>query len=226
MKNNSTDSFAKIIWDYHHLHHQLEKADCIFILGSHDTRVAEYGAKLFNDGWAPFVIFAGTGIVHRQNGDLLQTAWKKSEAEIFADIAISRGVPQEKILIENQSTNTGENIMFTRKLIAEKHLNLNSFLLVQKPYMERRASATFKKIWPEKQLIVTSPPISFENYPNKDISKEDVINIMVGDLQRIKLYPALGFQIEQSIPPKVWDAYKKLIALGYTKHLMSDTLSP
>ena len=61
--------------------------------------------------------------------------------------------------------------------------------------MERRTYATIKVHWPNKKVIVTSPQINFEDYPTKDISKDDVINIMVGDLQRIKIYPDKGFQI-------------------------------
>jgi len=53
------DKLAKIIWDYHHIGHKLEKADCILVLGSSDIRIAEYGAKLFFDGWAPLIIFSG-----------------------------------------------------------------------------------------------------------------------------------------------------------------------
>ncbi|RPH35134.1 MAG: YdcF family protein, partial [Planctomycetota bacterium] len=46
-----------------------------------------------------------------------------------------------------------------------------------------------------------------------------VISIMVGDLQRIRLYPGKGFQVPQEIPPEVWDAYRELVALGYDRHL-------
>lgn len=52
------------------------------------------------------------------------------------------------------------------------------------------------------------------------ISPEEFISIMVGDLQRIKLYSDLGFQIEQTIPEDVYFAYKKLIKLGFDKHLL------
>lgn len=213
---NEVDQLAKIIWDYHHLNHKLEKADCIFVLGSHDTRVAEYAADLFLKGYAPYIIFSG-GL-----GNLTNDIFQKPEADIFADIAIKRGVPPEKILIENRSSNTGENVEFTKKLLDEKGLRFNTFILVQKPYMERRTFATFKKVWPEKNFIVTSPPIPFENYPNEEISKDKVINIMVGDLQRIKIYPERGFQIFQDIPPNVWSAYEKLVELGYTKHLVKE----
>ena len=47
-----------------------------------------------------------------------------------------------------------------------------------------------------------------------------VINIMIGDLQRIRIYPERGFQIPQEIPDDVWRAFEKLVELGYDKHLI------
>lgn len=216
MTQEEIDQRAKVIWDYHHMNQQLQKADCIFVLGSHDTRVAEYAADLFLQGYAPWIIFSG-GF-----GRLTEVNFKKSEAEIFADIAMAKGVPQGKIIIENKSTNTGENISFTRDLLKERNLDFNSFILVQKPYMERRTYATFKKVWPEKEFIVTSPDISYDDYPNDGISKKEVINIMVGDLQRIKVYAEKGFQITQEIPSEVWEAYEKLVESGYDSHLIKE----
>lgn len=209
-------SLSKLIWDYHHMQHQVEKADCILVLGSHDLRVAERGAELYLLGWAPLLVFSG-GL-----GNFTQGMWKEPEADQFAKIAMKMGVPGEAILIENKSTNTGENILLTQNILREMNLNPQSFLLVQKPYMERRSYATFKKHWPDKKLIVTSPQISFEEYPTNDIPLERVINIMIGDLQRIRMYPAKGFQIHQEIPDQVWQAYERLVQLGYDQHLMMD----
>lgn len=214
MDQKEIDRLAKIIWDYHRVNHPLAKADCIFVLGSHDMRVATYAADLFLKGYAPFIIFAGG------YGNWTKGVFPKPEAEVFVDIAAERGVPRDKMLIENRSANTGENIVFTKALLAECGLDFHSFLLVQKPYMERRAYATFKKVWPKKKCIVTSPPIPFEKYPTAEISKDQMINIMVGDLQRIAVYPAQEFQIRQDIPQDVWEAYEKLAAAGYTKHLI------
>jgi uncharacterized SAM-binding protein YcdF (DUF218 family) len=211
---NEVLTLAKKIWDYHHVNHTLAKADAILTLGSHDTRVAERAAELYHQGWAPFLIFAG-GL-----GRLTEGLWTETEADLFARIAAEKGVPAENILIENRSTNTGENIQFVRQLLHEKGLHLQTFIVVQKPYMERRALATFEKAWPGKQFVVTSPQISFEEYPNADITPEQVINIMVGDLQRIKIYPEKGFQSYQEIPPDVWQAYEKLVAQGFNKQLI------
>jgi len=214
---DEADKLAKIIWDYHHVNHQLKKADCILVLGSHDKRVAERGADLFLEGYAPFIVFSG-GL-----GSLTRHLFSKPEADLFAAIAMQRGVPKEKIIVENKSTNTGENFKFTENLLKTSGLDFNSFIVVQKPYMERRTYATAEKLWPGKEIIVTSPQIAYKNYPDAEISKEKVINIMVGDLQRIKIYPDKGFQIYQEIPASVWGAFQRLVALGYTKHLVKDT---
>lgn len=205
---------ARILWDYHHVNHKLEKADCILVLGSHDLRVADRGAELYLQGFAPVLIFSG-GL-----GNFTQGLWDEPEADKFAKIALSHGVPEEAILIENKSTNTGENIRFTQKLLKEKGLVPENFIVVQKPYMERRSFATFQKNWPEKNLMVTSPQISFEDYPTEEIPLEKVIHILVGDLQRIKDYPEMGFQTFQEIPAEVWEAYEKLVERGYKEHMM------
>jgi uncharacterized SAM-binding protein YcdF (DUF218 family) len=153
-------------------------------------------------------------------GKITASIWTESEAERFAAIAIAKGVPAEVILTENKSTNTGENILFTQQLLQEKQIDVNSFIVVQKPYMERRSFATFKKHWPEKKLFVTSPDISFDNYITAELSMELLINSMVGDLQRIKLYPGKGFQIHQDIPEDVWESFETLVAMGFDRFII------
>lgn len=207
------------IWWYHQMNHQLANADAILVLCSHDTVVAERGAQLWLEGWAPLLIFSG-GL-----GSITRRLWREPEADQFAKIAVAMGVPKEKILTENRSTNTGENIVFTKQLLAERRIDPAKFILVQKPYMERRSYATFRKLWPDKDLLVTSPRVSLDHYLSKylheALSADDVISIMAGDLQRIRIYPSKGFQIHQDIPDDVWEAYEELVKAGYDKHLLS-----
>lgn len=214
MVTPETLELALKLWNYHHMNHQLEKSDCILVLGSHDTRVAQRGAELFLEGFAPLLVLSG-GL-----GRLTQGMWVETEAEKFAEIAIKMGVPEEAILIESKSTNTGENILFTQQLLQQKNLDPQTFIVVQKPYMERRSYATFKKHWPGKKLLVTSPQISFHEYATNEIPLEKVISIMVGDLQRIKIYPTKGFQVYQDIPKDVWRAFEQLVELGYDEHVI------
>jgi uncharacterized SAM-binding protein YcdF (DUF218 family) len=216
--NDQVRALALKLWDYHQLHHTLAKADAIMVLCSYDLSVAERGAQLFLEGWAPLLIFSG-GL-----GAITKHLWSVPEADQFAAIAMQKGVPAEKIVIENRSTNTGENVRFTRELLAEKGLDPRKFILVQKPYMERRAFATFMKVWPDQEVVVTSPRVPFDEYlarySNDALTPDEVIAIMVGDLQRIRLYPAMGFQIEQEIPGDVWSAFEELVQAGYDKHLV------
>jgi len=213
-------ALALRLWHYHRLNHPLTKADAILVFCSHDTTVAERGAQVLLEGWAPLLVFSGG------SGSITKHLWSEPEADLFAAVARRIGVPAEKILIENQSTNTGENVLFTRRLLAERHLTIRRAIIVQKPYMERRSYATVKQRWPEVDLVVTSPQVSFDeylaHYTHAALSPDDVISIMVGDLQRIRLYPAKGFQIPQDIPRAVWEAYEELVAAGYDTHLVAD----
>lgn len=209
---------AETIWHYHHMNQQLSESDAVLVLCSHDEMVAVRGAQLLLDGWAPLLIFSG-GL-----GAITKRLWSEPEADRFARISLNMGVPPEKILIENRSSNTGDNIRFTKTLLAEKGLDLQRFIVVQKPYMERRSFATFRKLWPDAEIVVTSPQVTFDeyliNYSNRGLSRDDVVSIMVGDLQRIRIYPERGFQIAQEIPTEVWAAFEELVYAGYDKYLV------
>ena len=219
MMDDRIRALAQTLWDYHHLDDQLAPADAILVLCSHDKAVAKRGAELFLQGWAPMLVFAG-GL-----GAITRHLWREPEADQFAAIAVDMGVPRDRILVENRSTNTGENVLFTKRLLAERGLDPHTFIVVQKPYMERRSYATFRKVWPEKDLLVTSPQVSMDEYLSKyshdALTPDDVVGIMVGDLQRLRCYPAKGFQIHQDIPDDVWRAYQELVNAGYDKYLIN-----
>ena len=211
-------ALAQVLWNYHRLRHDLVRSDAILVLCSHDLRVAERGAELFLEGWAPLLIFSG-GL-----GSITRQLMTRPEADQFADVAERVGVPRDRMLIENHSTNTGENVQFTRALLAERGLDLHSFIVVQKPYMERRSFATFRKVWPGPEVRVTSPQVSMDDYlrgyGHASLSARDVVSIMVGDLQRIRVYAERGFQIPQEIPDEVWAAYEELVRGGFDQRLI------
>lgn len=219
----TVDSAIKTVWDYMHMNHRLKKADAIMALGSYDIRVAEYAVKLWLDGWAPYLVCAGSGTVH-SNSAVWQGFVGSTEAEVFADVARKAGVPNDVILIENRSQNTGQNYEFTLALLREKNLDVKSIIAVQKPFMERRTYATGKVWLPEDiELIVTSPNLSLDEYPNEIVSQNNHwIHNMIGDLQRVKEYPTKGFQIHQDIPDEVWEAFEFLVKEGYSDNLLKE----
>ncbi|PKF50951.1 YdcF family protein [Enterovibrio nigricans] len=194
------------IWNYHILGHSPQLSDCIFVLGSNDIRVAEYAAALYRQGFAPYIMISGG------SGRFTDGVFDKSEAETFAELMRDEGVPDAAMILETTATNTGENVRFSYQLMKEKGLDFKRILLVQKPFMERRSYATFMKQWPElvDEVLVTSPPIPFVEYANEDLPFDAVVAATIADFERIRDYPALGYQTEQFIPGHVMDAYTEL----------------
>lgn len=214
MLSNQEITLAQILWDFHKIDHPVERSDLILGLGSYDLRVADHCAKLALEGCAPHLLFSGS------QGNFTRGKWSKSEAEMFADRAIEVGVSPGCILIEPKATNTGENVRFARKLLDTKGIKVSSVILVSKPNMNRRGWATMQKLWPEARVICNHPRTHFLHSPADGHTPEDVIHEIVGDLQRIIEYPKREFQTTQEIPTEIFNAYEKLIELGYTGHML------
>ena len=93
-------------------------------------------------------------------------------------------------------------------------------LLISKPYMERRAFATCRKAWPDVEATCASEPLTLDEYVNEIGDAKLVIDMLVGDLQRVIEYPALGYAIAQDVPAPVDAAYQRLLRAGYDTRLL------
>lgn len=207
-----------ILWDYLCLHQTPKKSDCIVGFGCYNEDVARRAAQLYHQGLAPLILFTG-GL-----GRNTSSMWTESEASRFARIAMAEGVPEKDILTEEKSTNSAENLIFSRRILAERGLTHPRIIGVQKPYMERRLFAAFPVYWPEAEVTVTSWQQTYEQYltglSRWGRTEEDTIHMVVGDFQRISAYADLGYQIRQPIPAEAAQAFQLLVALGYTKQLI------
>ncbi|MGL0941289.1 YdcF family protein [Vibrio vulnificus] len=194
----------ELLWQYMQLQHHLTPADCLLVMCSNDLRVAEHAANLYKQGYAPYILFSGG------EGRFTEGLFEKSEAEAFAELAKASGVPEEAILLEKKSSNSGENVRFSEQLLLEKGLAFESFILVQKPFMERRALATFEKQWQGaySRLSVSSTGETFFDYINEEMPLMLVLEALLEDFERIKHYPEKGFQTEQPLPDDVEAAYQ------------------
>ena len=214
----SAQKNAEVLWEYMLLHTPPVSADILLVLGSNDERVAIRAAELTKRYEYGVVCFTG-GIAHRD--DLLRPSWDQSEAEHFERVFARHGGVARKVVIEPRAQNTGENARFAYDQLVKENITVERAIIqiVTKPFMERRAKATFEAQWPSTggMFFVTSPETQLEEYADL----EDVMRVMVGDFQRILSYPKLGFQVKQKIPRRVLQAYQKLIDLGYTRHLHS-----
>ena len=146
----------------------------------------------------------------------------RPEAELFAERCITLGVPEHAILIENRSTNTGENFLFTRALLAERGIFPKSGIVTCKPYMAKRCWATGSKQWSEVRWFVRTPKLRFEDYPTEETPLESTIQLMVGDLQRCRVYAEKGYQVPVSIPEEIWAACLRLADAGYDEQFIRE----
>jgi uncharacterized SAM-binding protein YcdF (DUF218 family) len=208
---------ARIIWNYHQLHHEPIPADVIVAFGTNDLRVAAFAADLYHRGFGKTLLCTG-GFAHQN--DLLATAWPKTEAEMYADIAEQAGVPRDRILLETRATNTSENVRFSRDLLASHGLRPRNIVIAVKPFMQRRTAATMAVEWPEMPSSIASPAMSLDEYFTTELTSEKITNIMLGDLQRIWIYGQRGWSAPQRVPADVMHAYETLVAMGYNRHLV------
>ena len=87
--------------------------------------------ELYKAGLAPRLMFSGG------RGNFTRD-WDETEADKFAAKAVEMGVPESDILVENESSNTGENIKFSHQILEQRNIVPDNVILVQKPFMERR----------------------------------------------------------------------------------------
>ena len=206
---------AERIFDYHQLRHAPRRSDVLIVLGTNDTRVAAFAADLYLQGFAQHVIVTG-GVAHQN--DLLATNWDRPEAEVFAEILLERGVPAGMLRLETQATNTAQNISYSKRLIGNPPPA--SILYACKPFMPRRVYATHVVEWPEVPATVASWPSTFVEYCNDELPQAKILNIMMGDLQRIWIYAKRGYSAPQRLPDDVMRAFHQLVELGFTEHLI------
>lgn len=218
MIEKSVFADAQSLWNYLVLHEPVVSADLLLVLGSVDERVAVYAAELSRSHSYDAVVFSG-GVAHA--GDLLQTSWPESEAEHFYTVFKKSGGVAKKVLLETKAENTGQNAILTYELLMSHGLPIpKTVQVVTKPYMLRRARATFDVQWPAKQtrFFFSASQLSFDDYVANEPSPEALINIMVGDFERIVQYPKRGLQSEQVVPIDVINTWHRLVEKGYTRH--------
>ena len=124
---------------------------------------------------------------------------------------------------EDRSTNTKENILFTRDLLTQLGLPRDHILGVHQPFMERRICAALGVYWPEVRITVTSPQVTIPEYladaKRQGITENAAVSVIVGDFQRMDLYAQKGYQLPQEIPEEAWEAFRQLVAMGFDKQL-------
>ena len=139
---------------------------------------------------------------------------------MFAERCLLAGGAETAIIRDCRSSSTGEDFTFAREKLASLGIAPKVAIATSKPYMARRVWATGTKQWPEVRWITSVPPLSFAEDVTPPVTPESTIELMVGDLQRLRVYEEKGFQAHVDVPASVWDAFQRLAEAGFDRYVI------
>lgn len=192
------------------------QADIVLAMGSQDLNVPVTAARAFWERQARWLVCSG-GF-----GKDTATLFHEPEAVLFARRCAELGVPGARILVEDRATNSGENFQFSKVLLEERGIVPQTGVIAAKPYMAKRARAVALMQWPEVcWSVARTGATGLHAYLDQGNNLETVLNLMVGDLQRLRVY-AGRFQAPVEVPESAWAAYERLAGAGYDKYVIRE----
>jgi len=210
---NKKFHLAKCLFDYLYLRDKVLVSEAIIGFGHFDNKIPIHCGNLFSKGFAPYIIF--TGGTGAGSAGLV-----KPEAQNFYQVLLSHhpAIDKSRLILEDKSTNTGENISFSQILLQEKYpalAGIKKVIIVANAYRQRRVWLACKKYFTKVELVNSPPNSNFEEELEMFASKnEDLCTHIVYELERIKTYPDKGFIEKTEIPPEIFkiaDELKKII---------------
>lgn len=186
-KDEKTDNI-KYITDYMLVETPLRPADLCFVFGGQNAdHLADHAAKLYHQGLCKHILVSGG--VATDDGRL--------ECDRMRDRLVEKGVPEDIILVENQATNTGENVTCGMKLIDRKIglENVNSVIGIGQIHASRRFIMTLEKHWPDVVKMFSTPnyyPVDRKDWHKDEKFRDDVMR----EFNKVAPYKKQGFIAE------------------------------
>ena len=136
---------------------QVQPLDVIVLAGNSVLASVDVVANAFKSGYARRVLICG-GVGHATS--FLRDAVRRvdslggivvderPESHILADVlAVTHDIQRSDLLIEDRSTNCGDNAWQSRRVLEEQSLRPETLAIVQDPTMQRRSHASFERAW-------------------------------------------------------------------------------
>jgi len=165
-----------------------EKADVIVVFGGgvgetgspgkSTIERARYAVKLYKDGYSGRIIFS-SGYTYIYN-----------DAENMKLFAISMGVPERDIILEERANSVYENVMFSKEILDKN--KWRSILLVSSPYNMRRAELVFNK-WAKDIKVIYMPVDKAQFYDRTAGVKFEQIKAIMHEYFGIVYYLIKGY---------------------------------
>ena len=174
-----------------------EKSDVIFVFGNYKIPIAEHAAELFVDGWAPQILISG------YKSKLLPES-EIDEAEYYKKICVSKGVPENSIILEKKASNLLENVLFGMTTLNEQGINPKKIILCAHATGLMRARATFNKQFPDIKTVCPPHKIA------EDFWTENRLKRLMGEFYRLHEYADKGDIAKTEIPEDIQKIIKKV----------------
>ena len=166
-----------------------EKVDAIFLPGGSHPEQPEYAAALYHKGYAKWLIPSGGISVKadkwqgvRSKADIYNGDYQ-SDCEFLTDVLIKNGVPTNAIIGEYKAGHTRDNAFFSRKMVDEKGIEINSAFIVCKAFHARRCLMLYQMAFPEVRMKVC--PVHCYNITKDNwFETEQGIDRVLGELAR------------------------------------------
>ena len=194
-------------------------ADLIIGFGHFDLRIPRLCGQLYEKGLADKILFTGgrgSGTADLADAEALE--FRKALFEKYP------AIPDEAVIAECGSSNTGENIRMSAEILREINREfcfedgLKTVIAVASPYRQRRVWRTIQQIYPEISVINYPPRTSFEEEVSLFEDKnQNLIPLLAGEIDRILNYPKNGFMAAEIVPQDILDAYDEIQSLEYEK---------
>jgi len=186
-------------------------ADAVIGFGHFDMKIPRRCLELYREGRAPLIVLSGG--MGAGTADL-----GGPEARAFLEEIDTRGgVPEGDLLLEDRSTNTGENVEATTRLLAEAGRpfgtegGVRSALIVANASRQRRVFLTCRRHHPGVRWVNAPPETSFDEerrmYAEKGL---DLVLHLTGEIRRLETYPEKGFCLATELPTEVLAARDRL----------------
>ncbi len=166
-----------------------EQVDAIFLPGGSHPEQPEYGAQLYRQGWAKWVVPSGGVSVKlekwpgvRSKADVYDGDYQ-SDCAFFVDVLTKNGVPPEAIIPEDKSGHTRDNAYLSAAAVAAHGADIKTGMIVCKAFHARRCLMLYRMAFPGVRFIVC--PIHCYNITRDNWhTTEKGVDRVLGELAR------------------------------------------
>lgn len=177
------------------------KADIIFVPGGPYPDSARHAAKLYRQGFAPYIMPSGKYSILKGQLELPEELWQEladgnaeeqivglrnricTESDYLCEVMRQAGVPDSALIGENQATYTYENAIYSRKKLESLGIQIKKAILCCQAFHARRSLLYYKEQFPDVEFLVcpvVTRGISRENW----YRTEQGIDTVLGEVER------------------------------------------